>query len=145
MIQTIDNPAYSCGMEQACIQEIIDLHKFFQDWFDGTSPKTDAVFARFEKTTTPSFVLVSPDGSLAHRTELAPALYAGHATRPTGKIWVTDAHVLHSLGNQVVMAYQEWQTNDGVQTRRQSTAIFGVDPSTPNGVHWVHVHETWIT
>jgi hypothetical protein len=43
-----------------------------------------------------------------------------------------------------VMTYHELQLNDGVPNQRLSTVVFRQDPAAPNGLVWVHVHETWM-
>lgn len=38
--------------------------------------------------------------------------------------------------------YEEWQTTGGVATGRLSTAVMRSVPGFPNGLAWVHLHET---
>jgi hypothetical protein len=40
--------------------------------------------------------------------------------------------------------YEEWQEIEGKVTARVSTAVFKQKANTPNGVEWLHVHETWL-
>ena len=131
-------------MENRCATEIIDLHKFFEDWFGGKVSNTDVVFARFVDCMDNGFVLISPDGSIQTLAELKPMLRAAHGSRPGVRIWATNARLLHRMDGHVVMAYEEWQVTDGAQTRRQSSAVFRTDAGLPQGVQWVHLHETWL-
>jgi hypothetical protein len=129
---------------KAAIQEVIDLHIFFQEWLDGSLPNTDAAFARFHAATAAGFTLISPDGSIAAGADTATWIQTAHGTRRGFRLW-TDAHnVRYVNDNLAVVTYQEWQTRDGVTTGRISTAIFVAAPAAPNGVAWLHVQETWL-
>lgn len=131
-------------LQEACFQEVIDLHAFFQGWLDGTLPESDAVFARFAAANDPAFTLVSPDGSMAGGVETGAWIRAAHGTRRGFKLW-TDAHQMHFQdGNTAVVTYREWQTRDGATSVRRSTVVFYVTPTAPNGVAWAHIHETWL-
>ena len=64
------------------------------------------------------------------------------------RLWTTN-HLLHYADSQTaVMTYREWQTNTGttgdITSLRLSTAVLCAAPGTPNGVAWLHVHETWL-
>ena len=131
-------------MYAACVREIVELHDFFQGWLDGSLPATEAAFARFSGVTDPAFTLIAPDGRSADHDETTAWIRAAHGARPGFRLW-TDAHRLHyAEGGTAVLTYREWQTSDGATTVRLSSAVFRTQPGTPNGVAWVHVHETWI-
>ncbi|MFX0092506.1 MAG: hypothetical protein ACFFBD_12150 [Candidatus Hodarchaeota archaeon] len=40
--------------------------------------------------------------------------------------------------------YEEWQEIDGQTIARLSTALFRKCFDAPNGVEWLHAHETWL-
>ena len=65
-------------MEQRCSNEVVQLHQFFQDWFNAVLPPTDEAFDRFSSVMAQGFVIISPNGELTEREELSGAT----ASRP---------------------------------------------------------------
>lgn len=125
--------------------EIIALHDFFQGWLDGTLPARDAIYARLKDTQDPAFTIIGPDGSLITGQQLFDAFRHAHGTRPGWRMWIERAELRHSGGDLRVVTYEEWHRQaDGVVTARLSTAIFRVSAGAPNGLVWLHVHETWM-
>lgn len=127
-----------------CRAEVEELHAFFQAWLDGSLPNSDAVFSRFTAVTDPAFTLISPAGQVEDAAAAAQWIYAARGTRPGVRLW-TDQHTLRCADERTaVVTYREWQTNAGVTTLRLSTAVLAADPAAPNGLRWLHVHETWL-
>lgn len=126
-------------------REIAELHTFFQEWFRGVLPDTDAAFARFERAMAPGFVIVTPDGRALDRATILGAVRSGHGRDTTARVWTEDARVLHTVGGAVVATYVEWQSL-GVEPPRArlSTVVLEPDLDAPGGLRWVHVHETWL-
>ena len=135
-------------MEQRCNDEVVQLHQFFQDWFNGVLPPTDVAFGRFSSVMAEGFVIISPNGELTERDELLERLQAAHGiwremSRP-GRIWIENLQVRHQVGNQVLVHYEEWQEIEGESRGRLSTALFRRREGAPNGIEWLHVHEVWL-
>jgi hypothetical protein len=125
--------------------EIVELHDFFQEWLGGTLPATDETYARLTGTQAPEFVIVTPGGELVPRERLLAQLRAAHGSRPGWRMWIENAELRFTQGGLTVATYEEWQRHaDGKVTGRLSTVIFREQPGTPNGLVWVHVHETWL-
>jgi hypothetical protein len=128
----------------ACAREISELHDFFQGWLEGTLAPDDEHFARFTEATAAGFTLIGPDGSSAGREATAAWIRAAHGTRRGFRLW-TDDHVLRAAGPDWALAtYREHQTRDGLTSTRLSTVLFVADAAAPNGLAWLHVHETWL-
>jgi len=130
-------------------REIIDLHRFFVGWFGGTIANTDEAYAQgFTSKCDPAFVLVSPAGTLTRLDDLAAGLRRGHGTNQQFRIQVRDVETHHDANGIVIATYQEWQRNatsyKPPDNGRLSTAAFKRDPGAPNGLRWLHVHETWL-
>lgn len=132
------------AMQSACLREIGELHDFFQAWMRGELPRTDAAFARFPAALDARFMLISPAGQAAGVEETVAWIRSAHGSRPDFRLWTTDHQVRFEAAGCVLATYQEWQTRDGVTTTRLSSVLFRADPAAPNGVAWVHVHETWL-
>ncbi|MEN9938128.1 MAG: hypothetical protein RLZZ387_4707 [Chloroflexota bacterium] len=125
--------------------EIVELHAFFEQWLGGTLPDTDAAFARLVDTMAPTFAIVTPAGRLVERAELLPQLRTAHSSRPGWRMWIERPVLRFQHGALTGATYEEWQRHvDGVVTARLSTVIFHPQPGTPNGLAWLHVHETWL-
>jgi hypothetical protein len=45
----------------------------------------------------------------------------------------------------LLATYEEWQVIEGETRGRLSTALFRNREGTPNGIEWVHLHETWMS
>ncbi len=127
------------------IQEVIDLHTFFEEWLGGALPADDAIFARFSAATDPGFTLIGPDGAMMESAAIAGWIRHAHGTRPGFRLWTTDHRLHYADAGCALVTYREWQTRDGVTTCRFSTAFFVPAATAPLGLCWRHVHETWLT
>jgi len=124
--------------------EIEELHRFFVAWFLGELPRTAENFARFTHATAPGFTLISPGGAMIDYAVAVEWIENAHGSRSNFNIWTENFRLHQHLDEIAIVTYEEWQeTADGV-TSRLSTAVFADDVTAPNGVRWLHVHETWL-
>lgn len=126
-------------------KEIIDLHHFFQDWFNGALPKTDASFDRFRSVLHPQFHIIAPSGGLTAKPSLLDGLFAAHGQNKQIQIWVENLNLQWESDTMLLATYEEHQATGEKQTARISTVAFVPTPNLPNGVQWLHVHETWLS
>lgn len=128
-----------------CVREVIEIEAFFADWISGRLPKTDAAFARFSDVLADSFLLIGPTGREISRAALLEYFSTSHGADPSIKRWVEDARVRHETETYCVVTYREGQT--GVRRTVTSTisVLFTPDADAPNGVRWLHIHETPLT
>lgn len=129
--------------------EVVALHAFFQDWFNGDLSNTDDAFARFDGVVAPAFHMVSPGGQVMDRDTIIDRVRAGHASSQSTpdeamKIWIENQHVRWLDAESVLVTYEEWQLVKGRTRGRISTALLRESPRKPNGLEWLHVHETWL-
>jgi hypothetical protein len=127
------------------IQEVIDLHTFFEAWLGGVLPDNDREFARFTAANDPGFTLIGPDGATLDAAAVAGWIRHAHGTRLGFRLWTTDHQLRYADDAGALVTYLEWQTRDDVTTCRVSTAFFVAAPGAPHGFAWRHVHETWRT
>jgi hypothetical protein len=60
-------------------------------------------------------------------------------------MWIAQAALVAEQGGLVLATYEEWQRQaDGSGSGRLSSVVFRQQPGTPNGLLWLHVHETWL-
>jgi hypothetical protein len=131
-------------LEHCCIKEVHDLHQFFQDWFNGAIAQSEENFARVTRALNERFALVSPRGALAEYATVIEWLHSGYGTRPGFRLWAEKITLRHQEGDLALVTYEEWQEMDAVVTTRLSSALFRRRDEAPNGVEWLHVHETWL-
>ena len=126
--------------------EVEQLHAFFEGWFTGRLEPTDEAFARFESVLADGFEIVSPRGTRTERAALLAGLRSAHRMHPDGfRIWIEDVRARALEGGLTLATYEEWQEQPGGPPRgRLSSAVLRARADTPNGLEWVHVHETWL-
>lgn len=128
-----------------CIElEIVQLHQFFQDWYNNILAPTDESFSRCSDVLAHDFSIIFPSGSIVQCQPLLEGLRNAHNSRNDMRIWIKNVRILHNLGDVILANYEEWQEIEGKVTARLSSVLFRETQSTPNGVQWLHVHETWI-
>ena len=134
------------NMEERCRQEVLDLHRFFDDWFNGRIENNDASFKRFAGVLDPAFEIAAPDGRVIRRDALLEGLRQAHGGRAGSgfRIWIDNMHA-RALGDSIwLVTYEEWQESGDEARGRVSTVLFAPEAGAPNGVRWLHVHETWL-
>ncbi len=129
---------------RAIEREIDGLHRFFEEWFTGRLAQTWEVYARFADVTAPEFHLISPTAAMINRDQALTWVWNIHAERPESRIWVENVQLTAVRGELYVATYEEWQEGPDGRTVRLSTALLEEDDAKrPNGLRWLHVHETW--
>ena len=134
-------------MEPRCRREVIELHRFFQDWMRGDLEPDEESFARFESVCAEGFVFIAPGGQLLDRPEIVDGVRGSHGRwrdDQGARIWIEDVRLHRNLGELAVVTYEEWQEVRGEVRGRLSSVLFRAREGTPNGVEWLHVHETWL-
>lgn len=124
--------------------EIEELHGFFQAWLGGVPHEGEVRFERLERALAPGFTFVTPGGRALERSAVVEGVRSGRSSRPGLRIEVGDPRLLHDAGDLLVATYEEWQHEGERTTGRRSTVVFRRDEDGPNGLRWLHVHETWI-
>jgi hypothetical protein len=134
-------------LAQAVLQEVADLHAFFEAWLSGEAENTNAVFSRVESSLGEEFTMVSPSGQRLQRSDVIGWLRGTHGARASQgsfHITIAEPEILILRPPLVLLGYVEEQTVGDVVTRRQSTALFEVSIEDGRHVRWLALHETWI-
>lgn len=135
-------------MESECKREVIELHQFFQDWFNGEIAESDDIFARCSDVLSTGFTIVSPDGRMTDRENLLPALRHAYGSRRgengSFRIWTENLQVRQLAEDLALVTYEEWQSKEEHTTARLSSAVFQRKEGLPHNAAWLHVHETWL-
>ncbi|MFQ5937836.1 MAG: hypothetical protein ACE5LB_15645 [Acidiferrobacterales bacterium] len=138
-------------MNKSVSGEIVALHQFFQHWFGGRCEESDAYFelhlrGRFAE----DFRIVLPEGRLWQGDVLFADMRHAHGTNPRLRIQIrnVETHVISKNSRLILATYEEWQKNamnsKPPNNARLSTVLLRHDDAAPNGLLWLHVHETWL-
>ena len=125
--------------------EIVQLHQFFQDWYNNELSFTEENFSHCSNVLAPGFSIVFPSGEKIERESLLKGLWQAHNSRKGMRIWIKNVHLIHQIHDVILATYEEWQEIDKTVSARISSVAFQTNQNTPNGLLWLHVHETWIT
>ena len=131
-------------MYAACEREVVDLHAWFERWFRGVEASDGKSFERVASALSPEFVMITPTGRRTERAQVLESLKSAHASKPADfEIRIANFEVRWALHDAGLVVYEEHQTSAGTETKRISSALLRMDPSTPHGVVWLHLQETW--
>ncbi|WP_435129511.1 hypothetical protein [Halobaculum sp. D14] len=126
--------------------EVEALHDFIEDWFAGRLPET--AFDHPEAALADDFRLITPRSERRDKDSVLSTLRSAHASKsgsvPPFEISIERLTVRDDGDDHCLLTYEEWQRDDGDRTGRRSTALFRPAEAAPNGVEWVHLHESWI-
>lgn len=136
-------------LAEACEREVVTLHEFFGDWFAGRVEKTGAAFDRVRDALGDEFEMVAPSGRTAGRESVITGIWEVHgrdadADADARGVRVEDLRVRYVREDLCLVTYEEWQRGPDGETGRQSSALFRRAETAPNGVEWLHLHETWL-
>ena len=122
-------------------REIVELHAFFQGWYRGELEGGD--FERFAAVLAEEFVIVLPGPRVLDREAILDGVRGQHDSDPRAEISIRNVRLQQKFGSTAIFTYEEWQSRRGEPARGVlSTVVFGFDDETPNGLVWLHVHES---
>ncbi len=135
-------------IEKRLETEILELHQFFEGWFTGRLANTDENYSRLSDVLAEGFEMISPQGSRTARADVVAGLRPAHGSwsenEKPGRIWIRDIRSRAVGESHYLATYEEWQQTDGAPRGRLSTVLFREKDDAPNGVEWIHLHETWL-
>ncbi len=127
-------------LERLVAEEIAALHVTFEAWFRGELEDLH----RVELALADDFTFISPRGDSVSYKELIEGLYEARGSRDL-RIRIENPEVQWRAAHAVLATYEEWHEHADYTTGRQTTVLFCIEESTPGGLLWRHVHETWIS
>jgi len=133
----------AADMRERCEREILTLHEFFEQWFTGAVPVDRTVFARLESALAGEFRYILPAGRMLRRQEVLDGIFDAYGAHRQARIEIRNivwpAPPEGRLG-LVVFEEHQWLGED--YDARFNTALMRYAPEAPQGVAWVHLHET---
>jgi hypothetical protein len=129
-------------------REVREFHQFIEEWLAGRHEDADDRYDRAEAVLPDDFEILSPDGERRDGAEIRADLRAGHGafadSDPPFEIRVVNVRTRFESADECLLIYEEWQRRDGDWDGRISSALFRREDDAPNGVEWLHLHETWL-
>ncbi|WP_415401752.1 hypothetical protein [Tateyamaria sp. SN3-11] len=124
-------------------KEIVDLHDFFTEWFNGTVER-DQLELRFLSRLHKDIQFIPPEGLVMSADIIREGFARGYGTNPNFRSHIRDVDIRYFRGDLVLATYTEWQTGaamsaDANNARRTSVLVEMTDPVT-----WLHIQETWL-
>lgn len=129
-------------MIEACYREVVDLHAFFEAWFSGRVRRSETSFARVAHALAEDFRYIDRAGGLRGQRDVLASISDQHGQHPGFGIEIRNFDPRFESQPYAVVVYEEHQTLDDVPNARVSTAVFRRSNRAPEGVEWVHLHET---
>ncbi|MGH8878862.1 MAG: hypothetical protein ACRD0P_16230 [Stackebrandtia sp.] len=127
------------SLESHVAHAVESLHADLALWLG--SEAAPSVHERVMEAQHPDFSMVSADGEVISRSQLAANLrQAGNAV-PGLTINVDELSVLAGSGELIVVRFTESHHHDGHTERRRTTAVLTGDPAA-GPLRWLAVHET---
>ena len=135
-------------MKKNCYNEIVGLHRFFQDWFNGHLVMNENTFERFSNVLEAEFELITPSGQRHTKKEILKLVWDSHSSRSNSdnpmNIWIENFRFRRISDSIFLVTYEEWQKIENNDQGRLSTALFKKSENKFNGIDWIHVHETFV-
>lgn len=136
------------SLAETCEAEVRDLHAFFEAWFTGERPRTNAELARLENVLGAGFQLVGPGGDVAGRSAVIDAVEGRHGAAGSDdvpdRIEIEAVEPRFERDGVCLLTYEEHQRTAGQWRGRRSSALFERSDDAPGDVVWRHLHETWL-
>ncbi|MEM1179530.1 MAG: hypothetical protein AAGM22_14375 [Acidobacteriota bacterium] len=150
--QATSAPVSDQEFETRCHEAVLDLHVFFEEWFNARIPDSPQSLTRFEGVLAEDFEYIGAAGYRFKKSQLfRNGTWPGHGYwtqdgRRGGKTRVENFEFRRISDTTAIATWEYWQDEklaDGDQSRgRFDTGIFRLDPSKPKGIAWLHVQET---
>ncbi|MEP2101653.1 MAG: hypothetical protein ABJP02_09100 [Parasphingorhabdus sp.] len=124
-------------------KEIVDLHDFFTEWFNGTAQR-DQLEPRFLSHLHEDVQFIPPEGQVMTGSVLKEGFGRGYGSNPDFRIQIRDVDVRYERGNLVLATYTEWQTGAALSSEANNARVTTVLVEMTNPVTWLHIQETWL-
>lgn len=122
--------------------EIRQLHEFFAGWYTGELADTDENFARLTDVLADDFQLITGGGFTVDRDMMVGMMRGEHGSRPDMEMHVDEPRLRLHEGGLILFTYREHGSSAGRSKSTLITVLMREVPEAPNGVQWVHLHET---
>ena len=98
--------------------EIVELHQFFEDWYNHQMIASDKNFARCADALASNFSTIFPNRERVLRQPLLDKIRKAHHSHTSMRIWIDKVQVLTQIRGLILAIYEEWQEIEGTGTAR---------------------------
>eukprot|EP00249_Psilotum_nudum_P023546 c28919_g1_i1 orf=288-1634(+) len=136
---------YSFAPHVSARKEVVEFNVFFEKWLKGEVQNNDDTYQRLTGVVEKDATMVSHSGKESSFIESLLAARSRHgAMQEKGFVMWVDNIMEHKLAEGVyLVTWQLWEQLAGEERKGYfATAIFVAKEGTPNGVVWLHFHET---
>lgn len=123
-------------------REFVELYTFFRTWFRGEVEKSEAAISRLADVCAQAFTLVTDTGDVLSRDEVLKWFFDRHGSAPAYDFRVEEAAVRQQHGDVTICTFTLRVGREGPGDPVLQTAVFREEPSAPNGVVFLHAHNT---
>ncbi|MFC4336924.1 hypothetical protein [Salininema proteolyticum] len=123
-------------------REVVELHEDLAAWLGSEAEKE--ILDRFLDAQDSGFEMVSADGALVARADLASGLEGASNAQPGLEIGIDDVAIVADSDRSVVVRFRETHTTSAGSSTRVVTAVLVDSAGARNGLKWTYVHETAI-
>lgn len=124
-------------------KEIVDLHDFFTEWFNGTVG-WDELEPRFLSRMDENIIFIPPEGIVLNGDMLKGAFNRGYGSNKDFRIQIRDVTICHEIGDLVMATYTEWQMGAALSAEKNNARVTSVLMKMTDRVTWLHIQETWL-
>ena len=121
-------------------KEVEELHEFFGKWYRGQVLKE--AFSRVSDVLADEFHIVTPEGHIIEKDMLLQKLRSQHSSMSDMEMKVEDVQLRFIREGMILVTYQEWGQTGQLSKRTMISAVLQSHPDKPNGLEWVHIHES---
>lgn len=126
-------------------REIVEFNVFITKWLSGELPNKQETFQRLSGVIGTGAKFVHPWGDESSLQEFLCGLIPKHGTMKEMKVsfWFDNIQERKLAEGVHLVTWQPWEQVTGGEKRGYfATAILTAKEGTPNGVEWLHFHET---
>lgn len=124
-------------------REIVDLHGFFTDWFNGTADRSkldECFISRLH----PELIFIPPEGNVLRAAQLKAGFEQSYGANPGFRIQIRDVEIRHDLGDHILATYSEWQKGAKASEHANNARLTSVVMAKGDPMTWVQLQETWL-
>ena len=137
---------YNPKLKDQTFQEVRDIHAFLERWYNGEVEKTEDNLARYGNVLDLGYQAVDPHGAIIRRALALDTLRGTYGkwrdSAEPGKIEIANLELRFILDSLVAVTFDEYHSANNRTRRLKTTAVLRVRHGTPNGVEWLHTHQS---
>lgn len=137
--QTNTSQDWNCSAKAET--EVMELHEFFEGWYNGGIARSEENFARLTNVLADDFQLITATGFTVNKALLITLMKGGHGTKQDLNMRIEKISQRVQGENLCVLTYEEYGNTEGGLKKVLVSAVLRRAPEKRNGLEWLHVHE----